>query len=229
VVGDPQPTSAPALPSSRLEAKSVAACFTQPVMLIGELASKATVLASLPGSHLCHFACHARVDPVAPWRSSLLLAGNEELRLDELEAVDSSQLRLVVLSACESTVPSYELVTEFVSLSTAFLKMGTRATIASKWAVGDLDSLLFMYRFYRIAAADGINLAEAISATWSWVRDTSNAEKRDYFDSLRFDQADTVGIAAQQLYRYFALQPPGERSHAHPFHWAAFELAGSST
>jgi CHAT domain-containing protein len=60
------------------------------------------------------------------------------------------------------------------------------------------------------------------------MRDTTNQEKIDYFQSCCSESA-TTGITpetAKSLYRSIRFEPPQNRDFAHPFYWAAFGYTG---
>ena len=52
----------------------------------------------------------------------------------------------------------------------------------SMWAVSDLGTFLLMHRFYDLWPRRQPDGVEALRLAQIWLRDTSNAEKRAYFE-----------------------------------------------
>ena len=100
--------------------------------------------------------------------------------------------------------------------------------VSSLWSVADFTTLLLMNRFYQLWREDHPdNPAEALRQAQQWIRDSSFADFRAYFQA----QMQQNPIAAE-LYRHFAHDPrfafadPQQRPFAHPFYWAAFGYVG---
>jgi CHAT domain-containing protein len=79
------------------------------------------VLDGIAAASVAHLASHGSAQLDAPLESGLLLAGGEVLALRDILALRSN-LRLAVLSACETSMPGTELPDEVISLPTGLLQ-----------------------------------------------------------------------------------------------------------
>jgi hypothetical protein len=122
------------LPLARVEAELAAHYLTHSVALRPQDATKDRVLAEIATANVVHLACHGFAELQAPLQSGLNLTGDDVLRLSDLLAL-KSELRLAVLSACETSMPGTELPDEVVSLPTGLLQAGVGGVVASQWAV----------------------------------------------------------------------------------------------
>ncbi len=119
-----------------------------------------------------HFATHSVAVPEAPQLSALVLS--QEGASDSLAARDGYltmreiadlQLRadVAVLSACRTGLGRLVEGEGVVSLSHAFLRAGTNATLVSQWRVLDWSTQQFMTAVHRRAQADTTSFAEAVT------------------------------------------------------------------
>jgi CHAT domain-containing protein len=150
VVADPAPVRADPLPFALAEAEHARAAFADGEVLPGSAARRSAVWAEMARWPVLHFACHAYANPADPLSSGLLLADDEEIRLDDLLHADRFHPRMVVLSACETAVVGDDLPDEAVSLPSGFLHAGARGVLASHWPVSDESTALLMQRFYEL-------------------------------------------------------------------------------
>ncbi len=137
------------LPASAAEAKAVGT-----LLLLGKEASEPLLreaLAKRSRWRALHFACHARVDPDFPMRSSLALAASPP---DDgfLETSEIFQLAapadLVALSACESGRGRFLHGEGLVGFTRAFLFAGGDRVLVSLWKVDDDATRALMIAFY---------------------------------------------------------------------------------
>ncbi|TQS46841.1 CHAT domain-containing protein [Cryptosporangium phraense] len=124
---------APVLANVEREATAIGA----PFRLDGEQASVAAVRAALTTHPSVHFACHGASDVDDPSASHLLLSDGRLTALD-VSALDLSDARLAVLSACETALGTRRIPDESLHLVSAFQLAGYRAVIGTLWPVNDL-------------------------------------------------------------------------------------------
>ena len=135
----------------------------------GAAASEYSVKRSaLERFRVLHFAAHAFVSDHVPWRSALLLPGNEPGQEDGfLQAREISRLRLdsdlVVLSACQSGAGQLLPGEGLQGLAEAFFDAGARSVVASLWDIDDERTARFMQDFYG-HLADGEPITEALAS-----------------------------------------------------------------
>lgn len=143
-----------ALPEARVEAREIAAQFTNSVLLLDQDASLARILQELPQSEIFHFAGHA----IASGQfAGLFLApsqdGNVGHFLDAHSVRPSffRRSRLVVLSACSTANGTGRGLNSRDSLARTALVGGATAVFASGWVVDSLATRELMKVFYERA------------------------------------------------------------------------------
>jgi CHAT domain-containing protein len=212
------PDHAGDLPHTRDEAELVRRSLPAGRVLAGGAASLPAVEAALPDHQVLHFACHGRYAPFAPLDSGLVLAGAEALTLRRLLALRLPEVRLTVLSACQTAVPSVDVIDEALGLPVGLLVAGAAGVIGTSWLIPDVGAMLVTARFYTTWTSGDGNAPAALRAAQQWVRDSTNADLRDAFP---------------QLYESLALPPGTEafwaaaRPFAAPLYWASFSYIGS--
>jgi CHAT domain-containing protein len=172
-VGNPLPTNLDpeefsSLPEANLEAHDIAAKFDRHHLLTGTEATLSSVTNMLPDAEIFHFAGHA----VSGTRGmGLILASGAKntyeaglLGETQLHTLDLANLKLVVLSACETAVSDEGLV-DPSSLARIFMRAGVPDVVASKWRVDSQASSDLMNQFYTHllhgeAATDALKEAE---------------------------------------------------------------------
>lgn len=100
--------------------------------------------------------------------------------------------------------------------------------LSTLWAVEDRSTCLLMEHFYRQHLREDLHPAVALRQAQRWLRDTTNAEKAAYFESLLSESGcDTASDVWDTLYKTMVLAKPNARDFAHPFYWAAFTYTGA--
>ncbi len=116
--------------------------------------------------------------------------------------------KLVVLSACETGLPAFELLDEAVAFPTAWIEAGASAVMASLWFADDLATMVLMSKFYELWRGRGVGLAEALRQAQRWVRELDRGDRAESFPGVDFSSSGD----------------PGDRPYENPHWWAAFEL-----
>ncbi len=187
-----------------------------------ETATRTAVLEALPNYSVVHFACHGKtylnktqiVDQETNevlqvfnvLDSGLLMANNETLTLRDLLDLKLQGLRLAILSACETGIPSTKLPDEAISLPTGLLQAGAAGVISSLWAVSDLSTMLLLSKFYELWRTESKEPSEALRQAQIWLRDSTEA-----------DLSPLLGKRTRN---------PTNRPFSHPYYWAAFSYTG---
>ncbi|MGK5173094.1 CHAT domain-containing protein [Geodermatophilus sp. CPCC 205761] len=218
-VDDPRPVAAGPLPSAGPEVDAAIQHFSRSRRVSGPEATLSSVVPLLADYPVLHFACHALADLLNPLESGIVLASNERLTARALLADESLHARLAVLSACETAVPGTQIPDEVVNLPTSLFQAGVAGVVGSLWSVSDASTMALMVRFYELWRADGLDPAEALRRAQQWVRDSTNAEKRDRFPRSPELAGTDVPAETRRLW---------ERAHAHrsPYFWAPFIYLG---
>jgi CHAT domain-containing protein len=206
------------------ETAVAAAAFPSSDRILPQDAKPGRVRAGIAAATVAHLACHGYAVLETPLDSGLLLADGTRLTLRDLLAMRTN-LRLAVLSACETSMPGTDLPDEVVSLPTGLLQAGVGGVIASLWAVPDLATALLMTRFYRAWRHDAEPPPEALRTAQMWLRDTSIARKMEDLASFAGDgwlPEELVDALADAL---FTRDPADDDAHVHA--WAGFSYVGA--
>jgi CHAT domain-containing protein len=155
IVGMPHTPNASDLPSALRETGLVAERAPTPHTIVGPDATRAAVTAALRNSTWAHFACHATTAP-SPSDSHLLLHDHEQRPLN---AATISRERLLTaafayLSACDTAVPTTDLVDEVIHIASAFHLAGFPRVIGTLWPVDDTAATTIAEQVYTDITAD---------------------------------------------------------------------------
>jgi CHAT domain-containing protein len=219
------------------EVRNVERLFKERRVLWYEECEVDAVLAEAPGYHFVHFSCHGGFNPADPLYSALGLADRKLTLREIFERVRLPEARLVVMSACEtSLVEIRELAEEFVGLPAGFLQAGSPAVVSSLWAVDDMATSLLIRRLYGNIVERGMEVAEALREAQGWLRNVTVGEIRPDLERIR-EQLE-VELEREKGMRRIKLRIQGARLKAHsdepddyrpfthPYWWAAFQAFG---
>jgi CHAT domain-containing protein/tetratricopeptide (TPR) repeat protein len=184
LVGDPQPRAfnMPPLPGAEDEVQVIGEIITHKVS--GQAFPYHGIAATLPalldglktyGATLTHvhFACHGQADLNDPYTSGLLLAQGDRLMARTLldsTVVHLEQLRVAVLSACQTALTGTELPDEVIGLPAGWLQAGAMAVLASLWPVSDHKTVALMTKFYELHLLDKCDPVESLWLAQRWFR-----------------------------------------------------------
>lgn len=184
------------LPAARREVRELAGLFPEARVFVGDAATEEAAKASLPGGSLIHFACHGLAREDAPLDSALALT----LPADIAAGRDNG-----LLQAWE-VFEQIRLDADLVTLSACGSALG-----------GEMsgEGVLGLTRAFQYAGARSV-----LSTLWT-VNDESTAllMRRFYAELKRGRSKDDALRAAQRAMLRDA-------ATAHPYRWAAFQLAG---
>jgi CHAT domain-containing protein/tetratricopeptide (TPR) repeat protein len=149
------------LPGAGSEVEEIAAQYADTIVLAGPGASRSALEAALHTVDIVHYAGHAVFDDNRPEQSLLVLAhssrdpGSDRLTAADVERLDLTHVRLVVLSACE-TIPSRSGPSGgFAGLAGAFMAAGAGGVVGSLWRVDDRLTQELMSEFHRAYRQSG--------------------------------------------------------------------------
>ena len=216
-VNEPQPVSAGGFPGASGEAAKAISKFLGKdnwKILQYENATRAAALENLPQYNVVHFSCHGSANLDKPLNSGLSMAHDEILSLRDLLGLKLQNLRLAILSACETGIPGTKLPDEVISLPTGLLQAGAAGIVSSLWSVADLSTMLLLSRFYDLWRTENLDPREALRQAQIWLRDSNGSDLAPYLKSTHHDLAQKLEQDHHQL------------PFAHPFYWAAFTYVG---
>ncbi|GCE22960.1 CHAT domain-containing protein [Dictyobacter kobayashii] len=254
-VGNPQPLPAgyKSLHYAEAEAEVAAALARKhghavPAVqeILGEQALKQQVIEGLQRAWYAHLALHGEYLPYDPQASQLIFAGAEatpetERTLTLRETLDGRVnlhgLRLLVLSACETSVIDIERVPdEGLGLASGFLQAGVAGVVASLWQVNDRATYLLMNRFADLFLNRSLQLtpAQALAQAQRWLREEASYQVlANYKPSLLAFSIQRMSENQQKVLntiRHHAAERartnPNALPYADPRFWAAFVVTG---
>jgi CHAT domain-containing protein len=153
------------LDAAETEAREIAAMVPNSQILTRQDATKEKFLRSLGDAQIVHFAGHYLPDPETPSRSKMVLAkagDNSDLRMSEIAEKKFPNLKLVVLSACDTGIEDVLDGEGLISASRAFLAAGAPVVVASQWKVDSQATEKLMVAFHRNRREGALTSADAL-------------------------------------------------------------------
>jgi CHAT domain-containing protein len=141
-----------ALPSAAAEVRTVASLYPNARVLGGGSTRAMELRNALRSASVFHFAGHAVLDEEKPERSFLALTpdgAGDALTVSDIEKMDLRNLRLVVLSACETLRSPGGRQTGGRGLAMALMGAGTAGVVGSLGRVDDALTQSLMVEFHR--------------------------------------------------------------------------------
>jgi CHAT domain-containing protein/tetratricopeptide (TPR) repeat protein len=178
------------LPEAEDEAREIMQYYPHSQKLIGAEAVKTAVQNSLQNAEVVNFAGHYIVKPGEPLASGLLLtktgdgenSGDGVLTNAELISQKLPQIKLVVLSACQTGVERYYNGEGLVGLSTTFLKAGAPMVVASQWQVDSGAAAELMKKFHFLRKQEKLSTTAALRRAQLEMMETPDGSYRQpYF------------------------------------------------
>ena len=123
--------------------------------------SREDVFQRMARADVVHFACHGVLRDDLPELSFLKLGHSEHLRVNDILAKGHTSARLVVLSACWTSVGRVSTADEITSLARSFLYVGASAVLATLWAIPDKPTKDFICTMFQHWVKLGQPLREA--------------------------------------------------------------------
>lgn len=99
------------------------------------------------GRGVFHVASHVAMDTLRPYQSAMFFSDNDSVTIRELQRLPL-QPSLVILNGCQTATGPYYVSEGTMSASRAFLRLGTKAVIASVWNVDDKSTADVLTTFY---------------------------------------------------------------------------------
>lgn len=180
VIGDPEFDAAThpglrRLAGAAVEARKVAELYASDAVFEASQAREDDLKPELPGRAMLHFAAHGRLDDVAPYTSSIVLAGRDELTVSDFIGLQIDA-DLAVLSACDTGRGTTTLGGDVIGLTRGLLAAGVKRCVVSLWPVDDVAACVTMVAFHSLLKKGGKSPAEALAMAQEGVRNLSGAE-----------------------------------------------------
>jgi CHAT domain-containing protein len=213
----------------------IAASLRTAAVLVDVDATEREVRDLIQGRNVVHLATHGWLDELAPYASSLVLAGRDELTVAELVGLRVGA-ELAVLSACDTGRGAATLGGDVVGLTRALLAAGVRRMLVSLWPVDDLTACVTMVKFYEHLTAE-TPPARALALAQVFVHSLDNAALRLQYAGLCQRAGTDPGDSDAQDRRRGQLELPAELRDDEELppplggsaerHWAPFVLVGA--
>lgn len=217
-VTNPRPTRRLPLPGAESEIECLLRHFgDRTTVLRGTEATREAVLKVLPEFSVLHFACHGQVSPAHPLNNGLYMAYDQLLTLRDLLALRLTNVRLAVLSACDTAVTGIALPDEVFGLPAGLMIAGVDGVVGALWQVADTSGMLLMTQFYDGRVGDGLEPSEALAKAQRWMSKTTFAEKEEY---LRANLARPGAAETESIVESL------DADSQHPYFWASFCYTG---
>ena len=154
-----------------------------------------------------------------------------------IAALNLSTYRLISLAACETGITGKDDQSEYIGLSSAFLKAKAQNILSTLWQVSAFESAWFTIRFYQIFL-ETQSPAIALQTTQTWFQTTPIADFQTWLHSLKdlkdlekhsetLNLTRELRIAANVLQeRQGTIAATDRPYYAHPYYWAAFIITG---
>jgi len=185
-----------------------------------------------------HLAIHGIYRPDDLRNSRLILAGVGKpvegyciLLGEVLDGImDLSGIRLLVLSACQtSVIDIQEIPNEAVGFASAFLQSGVVGVIASLWQTDDWATYLLMTHFAELYLGSHGELSptQALVMAQRWLREEATYQAIVEANPLQLSTStDDRTRRRLKKFQKQAEETPDGLPFAHPRYWAAFIVMG---
>jgi len=161
------------LPEAASEAEAITNFYEPHRLLIHNDANERAVKTEIVNSNLAHFALHYVVDERSSLFSKMVLAagpagaardpGNDGIwQVHEIYKMKLPQMRLVVLSACQTGIEQQYGGEGAISVARPFIAAGAPLVVASLWPVDSPSTERLMVNFHRYRTNCPLSSAEAL-------------------------------------------------------------------
>ncbi len=204
--------------------------------LYGSEADERTLSDAVSNVGLFHLISHGEFDDASPYRTGIYTAQSEGTDgmwtvaevFGDVRAVAG---RLAFLSACDTGRVQPNLVSEDISLPSAFLAAGFSAVVATRWAIDDLSAALLVGEFYRRWGTGEVGVSKALRSSAEWLRTLDKNGCKQYvaglINQLKRLRSPIAGRACRVAATAMAeIEDAADRPFENPRYWAAFYVAG---
>jgi tetratricopeptide (TPR) repeat protein len=159
-----------------LEIKALQELFGDKVMISKQI-DKSGLFQQMNSAEIVHFSGHAKV---AGDSAYLYLSNETKVKFQEIQAI-RNPLRLVVLSACETGLGTWEQGEGIRSLGKTFRESGAEAVIMSLWAVNDESTARIISSFYGYLKKGQTKDESLQSAKTDYIQNASFEKRHPYY------------------------------------------------
>ena len=143
----------PPLPHAKDEIRTIKNIIANQYAITGDITEKQKLIDYFTNSSSLHIATHSLISDSIPMNSSLVFYNKEDDSYEFLYAFElldlTTDLNLVVLSACQTGYGKFQRGEGIMSLARAFTYAGAKSTVMSLWKVPDESTAMIMVAFYK--------------------------------------------------------------------------------
>jgi CHAT domain-containing protein/cytochrome c-type biogenesis protein CcmH/NrfG len=154
------------LKAAEREVTDISKIYSQATTIRNEKATKESFLREIQKNDILHFAGHYLANETSPLNSRLLLADDKnsegDLRVFEIAEQKNQNLKLAILSACQTGMEKYYNGEGAVGIARIFLAIGVPSVVASQWEVDSDSTADLMINFHRNRKIKGLSTAKAL-------------------------------------------------------------------
>jgi CHAT domain-containing protein len=224
-----------ALPAADIESEMISRMFPHTTRLGESDATHPAVTTALLQSHtVMHFTGHGEYESAEPLASKLFLTGEDRLQVKDIIKLNLHPYHLISLSACETAVTGNLTITsEYVGLTSAFLRSGVGSVLSTLWQVQSDASTLFALYYYQ-QLQQGHPYPVAFTATQKWLKSVTKDKLSQWYQQQieELEQKPELSDGDIRCLNYFEgcrnglatikENPP----FSDPYHWSPFTLYG---
>lgn len=219
----------PLLESVKIQTEGITNLFNQVKRIQAAKATKQEVLNALSNHSILHFIGYANDNPNNSKQSQLLLAEEEKLSLEEINARILNNYSLITLSGQTAITTDQTITTEYVGIVSELMKAGVNHVLTTQWMVDNIANALVMTEFYR-KLKQRKPAPTALNEATAWLKELTAGElKKWYEDLLKKSPLGGTKIqapVAEQLQKLSTI-PTNQKLYNHPYYWAAFKIHGN--
>ena len=162
---------------------------------------------------IIHIASHSKFSPGSP-EFSYIQFSDRRLNLDRITdlKLDSPQVNLLVLSACETALGDEDAEFGFAGLA---IQAGVKSALASLWAINDAGTVVLMSEFYQQFRSTTVK-AEALRNA-----QVAMLKKKVFVEGNQIKGLDVDVELPERI------SQGQSQNFSHPFYWAGFTLIGN--
>jgi CHAT domain-containing protein/tetratricopeptide (TPR) repeat protein len=131
--------------------------------LTNHTAIKEKIIPEMLHADVIHFACHGHVRTDMSELSYLQLGSGERFSVGDIIAHSRTKAKLVIISACSTSIGRMNSTDEILSLARAFLYIGAQSILATLWPIKDEKAKEFIFGFTQLWVAEKIPLKIAFN------------------------------------------------------------------
>jgi tetratricopeptide (TPR) repeat protein len=215
---------------SRLESAIVRSLLPCKTHLTPAQATHEGAIAALNQAHnFLHFSGHGAYDTLRPQNSAIALA-EQNLTAKAIATLDLSTYQLITLAACETGLTGKDTTTEYIGITSAFLKANAQTILSTLWQVDELSSTWLIVRFYQ-AYLQGNSPAQALAIAQTWIKTLTYPDLALWLEDIlrsypTIDYRDRLLAHLSNIRETQGTIEPAPFEA--PYHWAGFIITGTS-